>query len=282
MGSIGDMAALLGIASNGQLSDRRRWRWRAATSQLLRGLFLEICSASRIDLLVEIGAHEAFASRTFVQTGQGKAVAYEANPSTVDMYARDLSQAGIDLRLCAITDFNGTALLLIPSFGDIPSNESDTPAQSSLLRYSEATSESRVSVPARTLDSEGSTWPTWHRGALWIDAEGTSEAVIEGATNLLASGAVRVVLVEVESAGSWPTSAGCASRVTDSLEMRGMTLVARDAEFEGQCNSLHLHQDDLYACEELVMEYWSRVCRVKVPWWATALDAAKSRLRTSL
>lgn len=223
---------------------------RADSAAYVTQYFHALVDLVRPDLFVEAGAYRADASREIRQRHPDcRVIAFEANPYNHAEYRDTLgfAEARIDYVNLALTDAPGpvTFHLRTRQGGEQLRNIT---GNSSLLRRADAGTEyEEVTVQGVTLDGHLAQ-EEFSRAALWVDVEGASRQVLQGATSTLER--TKLVLIEVEEARVWEDQ----WRSLDVLEFflaSGFVPVTRDIEYDHQYNVL-LVSTELYAEAEFL------------------------------
>jgi len=228
---------------------------RTDTAKQLRWLFLELCRGLEIKNLMEIGAHEASVSIAFLETSLvpgSRALAIEANPFTYELLTQKSMKYGVEAHNFGLSHSIANLDFFIPVKAD---STEVTPGSASFLRRTdENTMYESVTVPTKTIDLvfeleliEGPT-------ALWIDVEGYSLKVIEGAKNRLEGEDIRMVFIEVENYEYWKEQ-GSKDQVYELLQESGFVLLRRDFEYKFQYNYLFIRANELSNAIKIVNQY---------------------------
>lgn len=224
-----------------------RNRGAARSTYRLDELFFALVRLIEPSLFVEAGAFEAQASRRVREEVRNcRAVAFEANPHTHAYFDStiDFEAAGVEYLNLALSDTEGEATfhVQVPDGAWIRSrvDGSNSVTERRLDIHSKpftgATED--VTVPATTIDL--------HLGggsghvAMWIDVEGASGPVLQGAAKTLAR--TSVLKIEVEEL-EWWTGQWLALDVFEFLLSSGLVPVARDLQGPHQYNVVCVRND---------------------------------------
>jgi FkbM family methyltransferase len=207
---------------------------------------------------LEVGAHEAsFSIRCADLLPDSRVIALEANPDVWQQHVGDISSQApaVDYRNLAAWNTTGVVDLLrrrdvLPTRGD----------HSLLYRLAEVTDGyERVSVPARTIDSivedacmDLDEDPEYLRTALWIDVEGATRQVLEGAEKTLRS--TWALTVELERVPFWK-GAALDEEIDEILKGAGLEPVLEDVGDLRQRNVVYVLDSAARAVTELVEEH---------------------------
>lgn len=194
-------------------------------SSYVYDLFFNIQHGLQPTISVEVGAYDAEFSRRMASSSSNlRAFAFEANRYNVEKFCDDAKFFGVEYLHSAVTDYVGTVPFYFQS-----GRRSDV-GNNSILKRLEGESVP-VDVSCTTLDhfffSEGRASES-DSFCLWIDVEGATGKVLDGASQVLAQASS--VLVEVEHDKVWDGQL-LSGDVLDFFESRGFGLLARDFEF---------------------------------------------------
>ncbi|CAN5208164.1 hypothetical protein BH11PLA2_BH11PLA2_01870 [soil metagenome] len=184
----------------------------AGQNAIIRNLARTVIGTNRF-LIVDVGALDGwFIDRILAEPRDLHLIAFEPMPDmTTELAKRKDRWPGIELFPLAVGDTPGTLPLRV-----YPKN----PGLSSLLAFEpgyhyfkghfEPSEFETVDVPVVTLDDHFAAHPhlaAFDNIALKIDVQGFEDRVLRGAANLLASGRVKAILIELvlrpKYAGSW-------------------------------------------------------------------------------
>jgi len=209
--------------------------YRLWSNRLLASLFQKLTKFFQIDVLMEIGAHDASASIEFLSGNikSRRAFAFEANPYTFNEVTK-LSQAnGVEAFNLGITDSEQVKEMFIPMKN---SSSSLTVGSSSFLRRNEeSTSYSTCRVSTTTVDNFLNSKLIQEKVALWVDVEGYALPVIMGTIDAIARNQVQLIYLEVERHPYWSDQATY-SEIKSRLNELGLFSIARDYEYRYQNN----------------------------------------------
>ena len=207
---------------------------------------------------MDVGAHDGAASLVIRKRSPNCIIhAFEANPQIYAKNKPRLEAEGVRSWNLAVSDACGRAIVYAPltlsrrnANGEvIPASvrkETENTYKTSLLLRNEDATYREFDVEAVTLDSFAETHiPDWHQHTafLWIDVEGASDRVINGAAQFLER--TSVIFMEMEGYPFWKEQAKL-STVTAHLMDAGFLPIARDREYGNkQFNILYVHENAL-------------------------------------
>jgi len=240
---------LSGVGSTpGRLGEMAQHRHKS-----LIDLFFALNKELDIGTFLEIGAHEAGASKHFVWLNpNGRAYAYEPAPA---VYKKTV-ESGIPDRMQIFPIAVG------PKAGDVtffqPVDERFHPMASSRKRLGGETMEvEEVRVPVITLETVASRAvpAPGRRTTMWVDVEGQAFEVLRSGEAFIRD-RVAMVYIEVQDFNSYEGGA-TSLEVIDILLRNGFVPVSRDNQHADAWNLLMLHQDCYLAARESIA-YWLR------------------------
>jgi FkbM family methyltransferase len=211
----------------GDKAELKAWRW--STNAALVDLFHELCGATDVQLFVECGAHSAEDSLRFLRGSPGRqAIAIEANPYVYEQRTRVAETLGVRTLNVGLGSEPGYFALQIPNKRG--ASEPIVPYASFLNHKDEQYWPSKtVRCEVKTLDSILTEPECSKTIALWIDVEGAAGDVLRGAEEILRSGRVKLLMVEVETKHLWKEQM-VLSDIQEHLAPFGLNPVARDAQ----------------------------------------------------
>ncbi|MGC4109834.1 MAG: FkbM family methyltransferase [Nocardioides sp.] len=172
-----------------------------AVGKRVRRFFHDVCRLVEPGLCLELGAHEGSFSRWARRNlPQATCLALEANPYVHAKFRERLSESGVDYRNLAATTSSGPVTLTIPTqIGEQAKGRANRMGSLAVHRSDRAHETVEVEgVRVDELDEVSSAGPT----VAWIDVEGASEQVLEGARGIMAR--ADAVYIEVEIEEMWP------------------------------------------------------------------------------
>lgn len=197
-------------------------------------LFLFMIEQTQPDLIMDIGSRDGRESLEFRQRAPGsRIIAFEANP---DLYARmrldqRLSDGQIFVEHCAVSNAEGEA-----SFSVFNPDRGTGSLLPRLEAESGTNSGEKFSVRTMRIDTHPEV-RSHKRIALWIDAEGCSFEVLEGAQGILDS--VEMIHVEVELREYWKDQK-LGSDIADLMTQHGfVALFNRTKKTNAQANVIY-------------------------------------------
>jgi FkbM family methyltransferase len=172
-----------------------------AVGRRVRRFFHEACRAVQPTVCLELGAHEARFSRWAKNTfPEAHCLALEANPHVHSRFQERLTERGVDYRLLAAASSTGPVTITIPRrlgrYAKGPANK-----MASLAVHRDEVENETVQVDGVRVDDLVDPTETG-RLVSWIDVEGASQAVLEGAREVMAR--ADAVYIEVETEEVWP------------------------------------------------------------------------------
>ena len=217
---------------------------RRASVHVLEELFFELVSRFDTGLFLEAGAKAAEASLRASQLLPNAAVvAFEANPYTYKRFdiKRDYAAAGVSYRHQALSSEPGDLSFNVRKTED---GQASADGQGSLLKHtSYEPGHIEVTVSATTLDATLDEFDA-DSCALWIDVEGATRQVLEGASRTLEK--TSVVFVEVEDVEVWG-SQWLSEDVVRALYEAGLHPIARDFQSPYQWNVICVRRSLLFS-----------------------------------
>jgi FkbM family methyltransferase len=210
---------------------------RTRTARNLRERFMALQKEIRPQLFVEVGAYDATTSLDVRKIlPDARIVAFEANPFNHEHFSskHHHDHANVEYLFSAVAETPGPRTFKLTS-----TNPEGLSKKSSILGRSDSKrTYEDVTVPCTTLDLFfENAMPI--QSSLWIDVEGASRHVLEGAETLLAT--ARSILIEVEERSFWQGQ-WLASDVIRHLARFGLKVIDRDYEYREQYNILFLRE----------------------------------------
>lgn len=210
---------------------------RLKSNQELANLFANIVAHSNIDSFYEIGALYAEMSM-YIKNVVKNVYAFEASPRNYNLAKEKIE--GIEYINMAIADYNGDIVI------NSAVNEGASIGSDSVLSFVNEKNNTyeKNSVACTTLDDfiESKSLANCSN-ALWIDVEGFTLQVLNGAKNTLNN--TKVIFLEVEIAKFW-NNQGSVSEINKYLCDNNFIPIARDFEYENQFNIVYIKEDTLY------------------------------------
>jgi FkbM family methyltransferase len=167
----------------------------------VRRFFHAVSRSVQPTLSLELGAHEGrfsrWAKREFPEA---RCLALEANPYVYRKFRDRVTELGVDYRHLAAAASNGSVTINIPTQVGKAAKSRDNRMASLAVHRSDRQHET-TEVDAVRVDDLVELSAT-DRLVTWIDVEGASEAVLEGARDTMAR--ADAVYIEVESEEVWP------------------------------------------------------------------------------
>ena len=194
---------------------------------LLDEFFFLALSKLDIGCLMECGAHEALASTKFSNMGK-RAIAIEANPSTYKSKTLKAKSAGVEVLNIGLGASKGELKFYVP--------KNDSRAGSATFQPKSNEDYITKTVKVETIDNIFK-----QRNlndsliALWIDVEGFSREVLQGAKELLENRKCLMIKIEVETYPYFKGQALC-TEINDYLMSFGFSPILVDDEYKQQFN----------------------------------------------
>lgn len=214
--------------------------YRKNSARLLDELFFTLIAELSITNLLECGAHEGTASKTFLSNGGERAITIEANPDVFERKTRKIESLGAEVINIGLADTPGHLNFHIP--------EGNLGAAS--FRQKRA-GEAYVEVPTTTID-------TLHRDkkikgpvALWVDVEGFAFEVLSGAEKTLADPQTLLLKVEMEDNARW-IDQKTFLETAPLLENAGFAPIFSDMEYVYQFNVIYVRSEAVDACRDQI------------------------------
>jgi FkbM family methyltransferase len=226
----------------------------ALSHRQLKDVFFDLLPRVSPTIFCDIGAHDAAIARD-VKTLLPHCVvhAFEANPEVYAAFAGSESSSEVDYRHIAITDRVGEVTVFAPrtlsrayidgQVVDAHITEPSATGKTSLLKRNESAKYQDFTVPGTTLDAFFGNAGTvaGERFALWIDAEGAADKVLNGASSVLQQ--TTLIFIEAENFEFWKDQMASGS-IARMLILHGFIPIARDREYgDKQFNMLFLRAE---------------------------------------
>lgn len=186
--------------------------------------FVSLQARLKPDYIIEVGAREAsFSLQAKKASSDSHVFAFEANPHVYKEYSRKCKRKGINYLQAGVSNVTGKMNFKVDS-----SKDTKDGSHSFLTRVNTESYE-EISVECTTLDDFF--MPKLAESdnvAIWIDAEGLSGQVLEGATRLLSN--VQSIFIEVEHKTFWESQV-LSGDIIKILELHDFLLMGRDFEY---------------------------------------------------
>jgi FkbM family methyltransferase len=232
--------------SGGPLGQLANDRHRAVTD-----LFFTLLLELPTDCLIEVGAHDAEASKRFVGAKQNaRAFAYEAAPETFERVVGQGLPERLRMYNCAIGAQSGPVKFFVP-------RERRLAVWASTRKRAGNVDVQELMVPMVSLDEAGrSIVPTSHNRDLgiWIDVEGSALDVLSSGECLLKH-RVAIAYIEVNDISAYD-GAATSLDVISLLLKHGFIPVARDNQFGDAWNLLAVHEDACDLARESIAKWF--------------------------
>ncbi|MGA4555511.1 FkbM family methyltransferase [Methylorubrum aminovorans] len=208
-------------------------------------IFAQLCAALKPDLICEVGAFDGRDTQIFADRNPGTPiVSFEANPE--NFFEHSLSQRMLQTQASvqhiAISNRDGMTEIIVPG---PPPDSSDLQkherrGMGSMLHRPDLPDSRSFPVCVRRLDTFFATMPRTTRFALWVDVEGNTKSVLEGATGILD----RIVLVklELETIEYWKDQA-VDVEILSMMEGYGFKVICTSDPSVKQYDAIFVRQD---------------------------------------
>jgi FkbM family methyltransferase len=223
--------------------------------------FLRLCSDIKVSHFIECGAFNAEVSRRFLAKNLGSlATAFEINPLVFNNFFYANQDPRLKYLNLGLSDSVGSASLKVPT---------RTPGawsmEASLVDRTIIEPSATINVAVSTIDQS----VVLELGqneivALWIDVEGNAFKLLQGAHNLLLSGACKTIIVEVQDSEFWRNEK-LAHEIVGFLADYGYVPIMSDCPTVSLYNIIFITDELLGSTNQLVQNYWFEVSRLSVP-----------------
>ena len=213
--------------------------YRRRSVAALGEFFFDVVDSQGVSLFVEAGAKEAAASqRALGLPGVRRAIAFEANPYTYRRFAGGVATTGVEYENLALDRGPGTTSFYVRLTHD---GRPQADGQGSLHRRTDHPSgHEEVEIEADSLDRLVAD-RTDDRVAIWMDVEGATANVLDGAAELL--DVTDALLVEVETSPFWAVDQWLVGDVVNAVAAHGLVPVARDLQSADQFNVVFVRRE---------------------------------------
>lgn len=210
--------------------------YRKGSARVLDDFFFSFLEEARIQNLMECGAHEATASRKFLNNGGARAITIEANPDIYERKTRKASELGAEVLNVGLAEKAGTLDFHIP----------DKNLGAASFR-TKRDGQKTIRVKTTTIDDLRLNHGLKGGLALWVDVEGFAFEVLKGAEKTLEDPETLILKVEMEHRPRWRDQRTYLE-VAALLETAGFVPIIGDIEYVDQFNIV-------YARKELVADH---------------------------
>jgi FkbM family methyltransferase len=219
-------------------------------------LLMALTTELEIELFMEIGAHEAGASKHFVWLNQqARAIAYEPSPAVFEKTVGSGIPDRMEIFKCAIGSYNGEIEFFQPvdeslrPMGSTRKRMAQVDGKDMEIEVVKASIITLEEAARRAAPAEG------RRTAMWVDVEGQALEVLSSGRDFIEKH-VAVIYVEIQDVNSYEGSA-TSIEVLQLLLSIGFVPVVRDNQHGDAYNLLAVHQSAyLHSRERLT--YWFR------------------------
>ena len=201
-------------------------------SHNLYQLFYKRIAELNIDIFCEVGAYAAESSKLLSLNKNIESFAYEANPFVFEQHKESVGMERVNYYRMAISDKVGKLDFQIMKGYELSGANSlhkrtmTREGNGNLIEYVP------ITVDCSTLDELHK--PVKNKSfGLWIDVEGASWSVLQGAHEVLSN--TKIIIIEVEDHKFWVNQKG-SNDIINFLEGYGFEAVARDEEYPNQYN----------------------------------------------
>lgn len=226
---------------------------RKKSAEQVAKFFMDAIELLPVDTTIEVGAHEgSFSKKIKERLPDIAAYAFEANPQVYAHFILENSfkDTDVEYRNYAVGANNGTSEFIISNEIDGRPEEDNSRRHSLLHRIGENALKSRsIQVPVATLDSLCCPNDARQGYALWIDAEGATEMIMDGARKVLENTAI--MLVELESAPKFVGQLTDRDVISRLLEY-DLVPQLRDFQFPHQYNAVFIKKSCYSLIEPLL------------------------------
>ena len=261
------------------LFDLSSMQGRQWSTQRITDFFINIQHLLPVQSIVEIGAHEAgFSLSVKKKFPQFNVFAYEANPYVYEKYINTpaIQNSAIHYEHLAVSNYDGDVTFHISNTIQAKQEAKDSKRHSILERKTND-STTDITVKCNTLDTLFKNELSHNQGfSLWIDAEGATSLILEGAKNLLPH--VYSVFVEVESQTKFKQQWN-EKELCDFMLENDFLPIARDFAFRHQYNMIFVKKDYINTIEFLYQNHFSNTLSAKIRFIAkqTPLSLLKAK-----
>ncbi len=270
---------LLQMQQQAMLFDLSSMQGRQWSKQRITDFFINIQHLLPVQSIVEIGAHEAgFSLSVKKKFPQFNVFAYEANPYVYEKYINTpaIQNSAIHYEHLAVSNYDGDVTFHISNTIQAKQEAKDSKRHSILERKTND-STTDITVKCNTLDTLFKNELSHNQGfSLWIDAEGATSLILEGAKNLLPH--VYSVFVEVESQTKFKQQWN-EKELCDFMLENDFLPIARDFAFRHQYNMIFVKKDYINTIEFLYQNHFSNTLSAKIRFIAkqTPLSLLKAK-----
>lgn len=217
----------------------------------LANLFANLVVMNNIELMYEIGAQYAEISNFLVDKLQNT-VAFEASSRNYES-AKENIKSGVEYIHCAVGNYDGGSTLYFPIGDNV--NPGEDSVKEKIFIDKEYKTESIKIIKLDSYCKENNQFGK--STALWIDVEGSTMEVLEGAESVL--GQTKIIFIEVEQKEFWKNQS-LVGEINKHLFDKGFVPVARDFEYEHQYNIVYVKNDilDLDAVDIPMSMFYTR------------------------
>jgi FkbM family methyltransferase len=206
-------------------------------TRMLEAAVMQCTRALHVPLVIEIGAHAAGFSRRVKRAMEStRVVAFEANPDVHAKHAALCDAAGIEYHNVCVSNAEGSLTLQVPL-----GKNGAIMTMGSILPHTILAATHTHQVSATTLDAFLATDVSKQK-AIWLDVEGATGLVLDGAAEALQS--CVLLYAELETVRSWHGQR-IDSELVAQLGRHGLAPVLRDTYRARQYNALFLKHEVL-------------------------------------
>jgi len=212
---------------------------RERSNEDVRLAFYAINALIKPEVTYEVGAFEAQFSKTIKEfLPQTRVVAFEANPYNYAEWKSREKTAAIEYLHLAISDHIGESDFFVQRRSHGEPVEAVHGSNSLLLRTDKEVEYEVIKVPTTTLAKYAKQCGLEEKNfTAWIDAEGSSEAVLKGGGDLWKH--CSALMIEVEELAYWKDQ-WLFWEVAEFLMQQDFVPIIRDFEYEHQFNVIFI------------------------------------------
>lgn len=255
---------LLQMQQQAMFFDLPSMQGRQWSTQKITDFFIDIQHILPVQNILEIGAHEASFSLAVKKKFPGLNVfAYEANPYVFEKYIQtpEIQNSSVHYEHLAISNSDGEITFHISNTIQAKHEAKDSKRHSILARKTKDPT-TDITVKCHTLDSLFNDNIANKEGfSLWIDAEGATSLILEGAKNLLPH--VYSIFVKVESQVKFEKQWNEKELCEFMLE-HDFLPVTRDFAFRHQYNMIFVKKDFINTIEIFYQNFLSQTMSAKI------------------
>ncbi len=229
--------------------------FRHKTSLILDEYFFKAAKVLNPDVCFEFGAHEASASVRFLHQGGKKAVAVEANPHVFQSKTEKAKKHGVVTLNFGLGESEGQSTFFAAQNDILAGN-------SSFLKKQEGEF-IPIQVMMTTVDKVVQQQAPIDSFCIWLDVEGYTAQVLDGAKQALLSKSCLFLKLELEEVAYWKNQS-LAPEIDQTLSDLGYSIFLRDIEYARQFNLIYLRNELFINLEGLQTEAIDKMKNIKL------------------